>query len=480
MRSPTLLILLATLAATSACSSKDDQAAASAGADHVVPAVSGTRLRARFITAGDARELVGFYDSLRQEECTFQRVDGGRRRCIPETLGFSPIGAYADPACQIPVGIPTQPCGADAKYALTYAYDGGCGTPNTAQLRRVGGRADARYAPGPAGCAPQPIAPGSPDAIVLGEIVPWTEFVDAEEANAPDAPGETILVASDGARQHLGFRLESLDVSCTYRAMTDGKARCMPEGPTGPVAYSDPDCTKGSFVSDYGSGGCGSSSTGFWLAQARDGRSCGTIRAVYSLAESSSSASGDDATAYAVSGGDDAACAATPSRSYGSRRAIVADLTASLPVAARGSGSGRLVPALVAHRGSTELGPGFHDTERDVDCSFTLASDGKLRCLPNGAESTFFFTDGACGSPSRVAVSREPCGAFEPRFARLTSQTCPPTTRVFALGAEPRTLTDVSTETAPGRCAKVAGLGGGFDATEVAPAEFVEGARVTE
>jgi len=38
---------------------------------------------------------------------------------------------------------------------------------------------------------------------------------------------------------------------------------------------------------------------------------------------------------------------------------------------------------------------GWHDTQLDVDCSFLLAADGKLRCLP-GEESGAVYSDAAC------------------------------------------------------------------------------------
>lgn len=42
---------------------------------------------------------------------------------------------------------------------------------------------------------------------------------------------------------------------------------------------------------------------------------------------------------------------------------------------------------------------GWRDTERDEDCDFKLASDGKQRCLPSGATATGVFTDAACTVP---------------------------------------------------------------------------------
>jgi hypothetical protein len=170
-------------------------------------------------------------------------------------------------------------------------------------------------------------------------------------------------------------------------------------------------------------------------------------------------------------------------------RAIVANVTPSLPRTARiGAGGGRLVPALVTKSsppgtsvGAGALTRGWHDTERNVDCSFTLASDAKLRCLPTGSAATIFFTDATCQSPSRVAVRSENlCTGTPAGFVREKTAACPSTTRVFAVGTEPRSLGAASTETAPGRCASVAGVMGGLDATEADPTMFVEGVMTTE
>ena len=160
---------------------------------------------------------------------------------------------------------------------------------------------------------------------------------------------------------------------------------------------------------------------------------------------------------------------------------IDADLTSSLPATARvGKGGGRLVPALVSSGASAALALGWHDKERDADCTFTLASDGKLRCLPTGAEANVFFTDSECKSRSLVAVLGPVACAGAARFARVSSKTCPTTTRVYALGTEPRNLTTASIETSPGHCPKLQGVNNALDATEVDPAGLVEGVQAAD
>ena len=79
-----------------------------------------------------------------------------------------------------------------------------------------------------------------------------------------------------------------------------------------------------------------------------------------------------------------------------------------------------------------------------------------------------------------MAVLTEPSCIGVHRFARVVSTTCPPTTRIFALGTATRDLSGVSLATTSGQCALVAQAKGAFDATEVDPAQFVEGITAVE
>ncbi|NUP11492.1 MAG: hypothetical protein HOW73_36060 [Polyangiaceae bacterium] len=76
---------------------------------------------------------------------------------------------------------------------------------------------------------------------------------------------------------------------------------------------------------------------------------------------------------------------------------------------------------------------GFHDDERDEDCSFSTASDGKLRCVPPSSGASL-FVDAQCNQPVvLVTVGCDPpkygnvveggdvgdCGGGEPSRMRL-------------------------------------------------------------
>jgi hypothetical protein len=494
MRHHAVTFLLAALAVVSGCSSKSESSPSAAEAANLgpgldtTPVASGTRLRAKLVSGGGARALVGFHDTLRDEDCTFQKADG-RMRCLPELAQYAVAGGFSDAKCQVPLTRLTATCSTGAKYALGFRYDGSCG-PTPTELHGIGPTPTVQYVNGAGTCVPQPVPAGTP-VLALGDVVPWTEFVAAVETVVPGTPSERVLVASDGARQHLGFRLDDLDAECTFQVMEDGVTRCVPRARGGNVYYADSACTKAAFVDAYPSGSC-VSGTSLWLEASSATAGCGASRAVYSLGGSAGASGiepGDglfrrDASRPAPGSGGAVTetCSSMGRFSVStSARVVKADLTPSLPVARRvGSGSGRLVPALVAKPGGVTLEAGFHDTELDVDCSFGTASDGKLRCLPATGPATVFFTDAACKSSSLVAVlGQVPCTGLS-RFVTVDSKTCPATTRVYALGAESRSLPTGSTETAPGRCASFAGVSNAFDATEFDVTRFVEGSLLTE
>lgn len=77
---------------------------------------------------------------------------------------------------------------------------------------------------------------------------------------------------------------------------------------------------------------------------------------------------------------------------------------------------------------------GWRDTKLGVDCTFTTAEDGALRCIPGGTE--VLFLDELCQKP--IAVVSAACGGSgPPAFASttvLSEETCGGVTRAFRLG----------------------------------------------
>lgn len=481
----TMLVVVA-----SACSSSDGAASgAAAAAEASSPApntnASGARLRARVITGGGAREVVGFHDSVRNEDCTFQRAEGGRMRCLPPLVPFyGESNVFADAACKLPVATYQASCDAAPKLAVHYVSSGSC-PPEPTELRAAVPVGAARWAQqGSNACASQPAAPASTTtgAVGVGDVVAWTDFVEGKETVLPGEPiSERVIVGDDGSRQHLGFRSDKLGASCNFETMRDDVTRCLPDTGRGPVLFGDPSCTQPLAV--IGSTSCNASGS-YWL-DAVGASSCRDVAAVYATSPFHGPTTNDVLDLHQRSSTNLAEC--NPGSSYrvntssSDLRSIDADVTATLPAISRlGSGPSRLVPALVADADKPSLVQGFHDTERDVDCRFARASDGRMRCLPTGTAAKIFSTDAACKSPGHVAVLSEvTCTGFS-GFAVEKSATCPETRRVLSLAGAPHDLTGGSTETAPGRCVSFPSLQKAYDATEADPTQFVEGLVATE
>jgi hypothetical protein len=83
---------------------------------------SGTRLKAVYRVADDgSKEFVpgAWFDTMRQENCSFVRAADGKDRCLPQGLGAS---AFSDSACTKPIVATASGCAAP-KYALGAVED---------------------------------------------------------------------------------------------------------------------------------------------------------------------------------------------------------------------------------------------------------------------------------------------------------------------------------------------------------------------
>jgi hypothetical protein len=61
---------------------------------------------------------------------------------------------------------------------------------------------------------------------------------------------------------------------------------------------------------------------------------------------------------------------------------------------------------------------GWHDSQRNEDCSFTTAADGSTRCTPNAAFSSTYFADANCTQPVYVVGST--CESLPPYVTSAT------------------------------------------------------------
>lgn len=83
---------------------------------------SGSRLRAKYMNGADgSKQFLGWYDSLRKEDCNFGTASDGSTRCLPAATAY-PAGSFSDAGCtQVLVGVSkTATCAAAVpKYVAT-------------------------------------------------------------------------------------------------------------------------------------------------------------------------------------------------------------------------------------------------------------------------------------------------------------------------------------------------------------------------
>lgn len=84
------------------------------------------------------------------------------------------------------------------------------------------------------------------------------------------------------------------------------------------------------------------------------------------------------------------------------------------------SGSRIKVKVVVGEDGS-KFQLGLFDTQLQTLCSYAVAGDGVMRCIPAGAGFASYFSDPQC---MQRVVSVIPCGPA-PRFATVFTETCP-------------------------------------------------------
>jgi hypothetical protein len=80
---------------------------------------SGSRLKAKYRTGEDgSKEYLSslWYDSERQEDCTFATAADGKERCMPSSQAT--ITFFADAACMQPLAVGSAACA--PKYAMTF------------------------------------------------------------------------------------------------------------------------------------------------------------------------------------------------------------------------------------------------------------------------------------------------------------------------------------------------------------------------
>ncbi len=146
-------------------------------------AESGSRLKAQWLTGDDgSKSFAGFYDSARQEACSFLDMSDGVKHCIPWTgQAFNVDTTFLDASCVTPIAVAAVvPCMSTPKYGYSY-YDLACPSgPYKFRIFSIGAKftLPTVYSKASGSCVGS--AP-SPSAVyhLLGSEIPPSSFVAA-------------------------------------------------------------------------------------------------------------------------------------------------------------------------------------------------------------------------------------------------------------------------------------------------------------
>ena len=145
--------------------------------------VSGSRLKAKYRIADDGSKeyLAGsWYDSQRQEDCSFQLSADGATRCLPTSTPFPPY--YADAACSQPLFQSKQDNPACSSQAPKYGHATFGVCDSLIRLYSVGAKVDPvnlYYFIGGSNCVQGDLNAGY-EYYLRGAEIPPTSFVGAK------------------------------------------------------------------------------------------------------------------------------------------------------------------------------------------------------------------------------------------------------------------------------------------------------------
>ena len=378
---------------------------------------NGSRLAVRYDEVDGTLLLRAFYDTARNEECSFQLIPGGAA-CLPRSASLD--GWFADSGCSDPlVDIAPVSAGRTPPQALVSDAANGCDAPPTVRLLGdVVPPAQAYYLKSDGSCMQNP--PNSKIVLRrLGDEVPLASFVHATPRVEPvsDAVGAVVLVADDGARFTVFGHDTAHDEWTRSMAVGDGQTRWWPVhiaynyGPGAPgtpgTVFADAACSRPTGLKDAHNALCPITTVIEYVA----GDACQQFTT--RLHQAGAPVAGSELHAFGATG----ACVPSPPGPsdpvtlYVEMGDALAD--DAYPAATIVDvGGGRVVQrfdgtpdgaqAIVA-RGE------LHDSARNVDCFVGVAADDARRCLPGGQIDTVFFADEACTTPVVSASALPGC-----------------------------------------------------------------------
>jgi len=161
-----------------------DSGLADALTDPVPPAsaepAAGSRLRPRYRLGDDgAKEFLAgaWFDSQRNEDCTFTLASDGKTRCMPPGTEFR---YYADASCTQAMVLLQNAC-APPRYGITNS-DAACGLdPSSVHVYAIGAATSPPMIYGKSGASCFAIGPSTPDYqyFIVGAEIPASSFVAA-------------------------------------------------------------------------------------------------------------------------------------------------------------------------------------------------------------------------------------------------------------------------------------------------------------
>lgn len=421
----------------------------------------GSRITRNYIEPeAGARQELDIVDTELEEPCVFSREADGSFTCYPKNFGGTIF--FQDAACTtaiVGVAVGTTP----KTFARARRFsDGGCFLAT--HFRRIGQPSAVAGGQGvfrqdDTGTCSATIAPNR-DYYLAGAELPISSFVTATRGEV--SPSGRLTTATfegaDGSSMcdfEGGIFDSTLEHDCLPALGDDSELHCMPVAGPATNVFTNAGCTEETsvaivdrcvedppaYVLSTGALTCGDVST--------------SVRGVSTEALAQRFENIDD-VCVADSGTD---------RFFPVGDEVPASEFVSLNLETEES-NGRLSRKLLKDAGGFEsFGGLWHDSNLGVDCRFSKAVDGSLRCLPLTRTTQTFFADAGCTIPIQLAEI-DGCQDDLEHFAVTGAQG----TRI--LSAAPHT--DPVFIDSAGPCEPASGsfLVPGF---ELAPSSFVEG-----
>ncbi len=384
---------------------------------------SGTRLQAKWMVTSDGtQQFETWHDTQLDQDCFFFTAGDGQLRCLPSAGMFANGFDFADPGCSQPLAY-FQPYGACTQVpTFIEGYDQSV-CPARLHLYAVGLQKPAQhYCLSNGQCAQ---CTGSTQGTYYGEgpELAATMYVSATTQNGTAGGGlEPVFdQAADGARGFDHWNDATTQKACYFASAADNAIHCLPSSSAGDSGgFVDPGCSVDAYVVQHT--GCPDPSLGVKFDQA-----CPQLEHVVMLG-------GPTSTLYFGSPGMCTASMPSAGFDWYAGGAEIAPSTYPSVTLSPPTGSARLQEVDYMTGGGLLQSSGLYDSMRQESCVFTVAGDGKLRCLP-GAMFNGYFSDAACTQPVAAWLTNI-CGSMPSYAATYDMSTCPQQEHLFSLGGQ--------------------------------------------